>query len=180
MVEWSCTKNGISKRGPYVLVDWSCANERNKLIRTLTFGRVVAHKEKHETEPSFRCCCFPQGSNKYLLFNSDIEKFKLKINGGRDKRSYFFSFYLFFILFYFIIFLFIYSSIFLFFVFWSGVEQKILIKAGWNSTFLFLVSFFSLLVSIKGMRTRDGFKIIFCEPRGGKILLRSSTSFKKL
>ena len=129
-VKWSCTKERINERGPYTFVKWLCANKLNKLIRTLTFGRVDAHKEKHETEPSFRCCCFPQGSNKYLLFNSDIEKFELKINGGRDKRSYFFSFYLFFILFYFIIFLFIYSSIFLFFVFWSGVEQKILIKAG--------------------------------------------------
>ena len=129
-VKWSCTKERINERGPYTFVKWLCANKLNKLIRTLTFGRVVAHKEKHETEPSFRCCCFPQGSNKYSLFNSDIEKFELKINGGRDKRSYFFSFYLFFILFYFIIFLFIYSSIFLFFVFWSGVEQKILIKAG--------------------------------------------------
>ena len=124
-VKWSCTKERINERGPYTFVKWLCANKRNKLIRILTFARVVVHKEKHETEPSFRCCCFPQGSNKYLLFNSDIEKFELKINGGRDKRShFFFSFYLFFILFYFIIFLFIYSSIFCFLFFGVDWSRK--------------------------------------------------------
>ena len=53
-VKWSCTKERINERGPYTFVKWLCANKLNKLIRTLTFGRVVAHKEKHETEPSFR------------------------------------------------------------------------------------------------------------------------------
>ena len=124
-VKWSCTKERINERGPYTFVKWLCANKLNKLIRTLTFGRVVAHKEKHETEPSFRCCCFPQGSNKYSLFNSDIEKFELKINGGRDKRSYFFFilFIFYFILFYyFFIFLFIYFYVFCFLE-WSGAEN---------------------------------------------------------
>ena len=122
-VKWLCTKERINERGPYTFVKWLCVNKRNKLIRTLTFGRVVVHKEKHETEPSFRCCCFPQGS--YLLFNSDIEKFELKINGGRDKRSYFFFilFIFYFILFYyFFIFLFIYFYVFCFLE-WSGAEN---------------------------------------------------------
>ena len=66
-VKWSCTKERINERGPYTFVKWLCANKRNKLIRTLTFGRVVVHKEKHETEPSFRCCCFPQGSINFCF-----------------------------------------------------------------------------------------------------------------
>ena len=122
-VKWSCTKERINERGPYTFVKWLCANKRNKLIRTLTFGRVVAHKEKYETEPSFRCCCFPQGSNKYLLFNSDIEKFELKSMEEETKGLIFFHFiYLFF---YFIL-LFFYLFIHLFFCFlFFGVEWSI-------------------------------------------------------
>ena len=43
MVEWSCTKERINERGPYILIKWFYAHKRNKSMRTLTFGRMVVH-----------------------------------------------------------------------------------------------------------------------------------------
>ena len=43
MVEWSCTKERLNERGPYILVEWSCANKRNKGVATLNSGRMVVH-----------------------------------------------------------------------------------------------------------------------------------------
>ena len=51
MVEWSWTKGRITERGPYIFVEWSCANERNKSVRTLIFGRMVVHKRLNERGP---------------------------------------------------------------------------------------------------------------------------------
>ena len=46
MVEWSCTKEKINERRPYILVEWSCAHKRNKSMTTIIFGRIVVHKRK--------------------------------------------------------------------------------------------------------------------------------------
>ena len=35
-----------NERGPYIVVEWSHANKRNKLMRTIIFGRIVVHKRK--------------------------------------------------------------------------------------------------------------------------------------
>ena len=43
LVEWSCTKERLNERGPYILVEWSCANKRNKSVGTLNSGRMVVH-----------------------------------------------------------------------------------------------------------------------------------------
>ena len=43
LVEWSCTKERLNERGPYILVEWSCANKRNKSVGTLNPGRMVVH-----------------------------------------------------------------------------------------------------------------------------------------
>ena len=43
MVEWLCTKERLNERGPYILVQWSCANKRNKSVGTLNSGRMVDH-----------------------------------------------------------------------------------------------------------------------------------------
>ena len=37
---WS---NGLNERGLYIFVERLCANERNKSMTTLIFGRVVVH-----------------------------------------------------------------------------------------------------------------------------------------
>ena len=31
------------KKRPYILVEWSCANKRDKSVGTLSTGRMVAH-----------------------------------------------------------------------------------------------------------------------------------------
>ena len=43
LVEWSCTKERLNERGPYILVEWSCANKKNKSVGTLNSGRMVVH-----------------------------------------------------------------------------------------------------------------------------------------
>ena len=43
MVEWSCTKEKINERGPYISVEWSCANKRSESVGTLNSGRMVEH-----------------------------------------------------------------------------------------------------------------------------------------
>ena len=43
MVERSCTKERLNERGPYIFVEWTCANKRNKLMGTLNSGRMVVH-----------------------------------------------------------------------------------------------------------------------------------------
>ena len=43
MVEWSCTKERLNERGPYIFVEWSCAYKRNKSVGTLNSGRMVVH-----------------------------------------------------------------------------------------------------------------------------------------
>ena len=50
MVECSCTKEGINERGPYIFVEWSCANERYKSVRTLGLCRTVMHKRVNVKE----------------------------------------------------------------------------------------------------------------------------------
>ena len=46
MVEWSCTKERINERGPYILAEWSCANIRNKSVSTLSLGPMVVYERK--------------------------------------------------------------------------------------------------------------------------------------
>ena len=41
-------KERMCERGPYILVEWSLANKRNKSMRTLTFGQMVMHKGKNK------------------------------------------------------------------------------------------------------------------------------------
>ena len=48
MVEWPCTKERINERGQDILVEWSCANKRNKSMRTQFFNRMVVHNRKNE------------------------------------------------------------------------------------------------------------------------------------
>ena len=43
MVEWSCTKERLNERRPYIFVEWSCAYKRNKSVETLISGRMVVH-----------------------------------------------------------------------------------------------------------------------------------------
>ena len=43
LVEWSCTKERLNKREPYVLVQCSCAIKGNNSVGTLNFGRMVVH-----------------------------------------------------------------------------------------------------------------------------------------
>ena len=43
MVEWSCTKERLNERGPYIFVEWWCANKRNKSVGTINSGRMVVH-----------------------------------------------------------------------------------------------------------------------------------------
>ena len=42
-VEWSCTKERLNERGPYIFVEWSCAYKINKSVGTLNSGRMVVH-----------------------------------------------------------------------------------------------------------------------------------------
>ena len=42
-VGWSSIKERINERGPYTFAEWSCANRRNKSVWTLIFGRMVVH-----------------------------------------------------------------------------------------------------------------------------------------
>ena len=39
-------KRKINKRRPYILVEWSCANKRNKSMRAIIFGQIVVHQKK--------------------------------------------------------------------------------------------------------------------------------------
>ena len=50
---WS--KERITERGPYNLVEWSCENKINKLTRTLVFGRMVVHKERINVRRTYFC-----------------------------------------------------------------------------------------------------------------------------
>ena len=34
------------ERGPYIFVDWSCVNKRNKSVKTVIFGQMVVTKER--------------------------------------------------------------------------------------------------------------------------------------
>ena len=43
MVEWSCTKERLNEKGPYIFVKWSCANKRNKSLGKLNSGRIFVH-----------------------------------------------------------------------------------------------------------------------------------------
>ena len=43
MVEWSCTKERLNEREPYISVEWSCAIKRNNSVGTLNFGQMVVH-----------------------------------------------------------------------------------------------------------------------------------------
>ena len=43
MVEWSCIKERLNERGPYIFVKSSCANKRNKSVGTLNSGRITVH-----------------------------------------------------------------------------------------------------------------------------------------
>ena len=43
MVEWSCTKERLNERGPYIFVEWSCGNKRNKSLWKLNSGQMVVH-----------------------------------------------------------------------------------------------------------------------------------------
>ena len=36
-------KERINERGPYIFVEWSCANKRNKSVGTLNSGRILVH-----------------------------------------------------------------------------------------------------------------------------------------
>ena len=36
-------KERMNERRSYILAEWTCANERNKSMRTLIFGRMVVH-----------------------------------------------------------------------------------------------------------------------------------------
>ena len=46
MVEWSCSKERINEREPYIFAEWSCVNKWNKSVGTLSLGRMVVHKGK--------------------------------------------------------------------------------------------------------------------------------------
>ena len=41
-------KGTMYSRGPYILVECSCANKKKKSIKTLIFGRMLVHKRKKE------------------------------------------------------------------------------------------------------------------------------------
>ena len=43
MVEWSCTKERLNERGPYIFVEWSFANKINKSVGTLYSSRIVVY-----------------------------------------------------------------------------------------------------------------------------------------
>ena len=43
MVEWSCTKERLNERGPYIFVEWLCANKINKSVGTLYSSRIVVY-----------------------------------------------------------------------------------------------------------------------------------------
>ena len=46
MVEWSCTKKEkMKERRSHIFVEWSCANERYILMKTLISGRMSCTKE---------------------------------------------------------------------------------------------------------------------------------------
>ena len=54
MVEWSCTKERLNERRPYIFVELSCANKRNKSVRTLSLGRMgVLNKKNNERGPYY-------------------------------------------------------------------------------------------------------------------------------
>ena len=43
MVEWSCTIERLNERGPYILVEWSCAKKRKRSVGALNSGWMVMH-----------------------------------------------------------------------------------------------------------------------------------------
>ena len=41
MVEWSCTKERLNERAPYIIAEWLYANKINRSVGTLNSGRMV-------------------------------------------------------------------------------------------------------------------------------------------
>ena len=77
MVEWSCTKERLNERGPYIFVEWSCAYKINKSVGTLNSGRMVVHIDsaklsQHEGashHPAFMGNC-PTISHTFLVLST--------------------------------------------------------------------------------------------------------------
>ena len=71
MVDWSCKKEILNERGPYIFAEWPCANKRKKSVGTLNSGRRVAHitSAKILTIQFLWATC-PTISHRFLLLSS--------------------------------------------------------------------------------------------------------------
>ena len=71
------------EREPYVLVELSCANKRNKSMRTFFFGQTVVHKRKNKQKGPYApviCSCgiSKNGSMRTLIFGRTIVHNKME------------------------------------------------------------------------------------------------------
>ena len=59
MVKWSFSKGKTNERGPYMLVEWLCANKRNKSIRITILGCIVVHNRKNKRRGPYILVVWP-------------------------------------------------------------------------------------------------------------------------
>ena len=82
MVEWSCTKERLNGREPYIFVEWSCAYKVNKSVGTLNSGRMVVHIDSAEMpqhggashHPAFMGNC-PTITHRFLVLSTQWMSF---------------------------------------------------------------------------------------------------------